>query len=215
MVYMLTCIVLMIYVMCRMVTTLNDKFNNLDDKRILRPGALVTIVTCGAVILLLSPSLVTLSTDSLSSLTSLVLQWAGLAGGLIITGVYGWSFVCKRAIVPGIISISGAILAFIFANSLLFVSSPSTGVLNLDLVSQIIKIDDTQCEGGMIVVNIDLNDKKQPAEWRCPHGFVLLGMTNKPFLPWPTYSTGKSLKLSEAITDLIENAEDNTEKDNF
>ncbi|MEQ0217924.1 hypothetical protein ABLV18_27550 [Klebsiella sp. CN_Kp114] len=193
-----------------MVTTLKDKFDNLDDSRVLRPGASTTLVTAGAVCLLLSPLYITMFQDSVSENVSLITQWAGLAGGLLLIGIYGWSFLNKRAFASGLISICGATLTFIFANSLLFVSPHNTGVLNFGFVSQMIKINDVECESEMMAVN--LADKKQPTEWRCPQGFVLLGMSSKPFMPWPTYTTGKSLELTDAIHTMMDSAQDATKQ---
>ncbi|EIZ1086013.1 hypothetical protein MPI44_004561 [Klebsiella oxytoca] len=210
MLYMLICLVIMVYVMYLMVTTLKDRIDNLDDDRVFRPGALTTFATIGAVILLLSPLYMTMLSDSLSQNTSLFTQWAGLAGGLLLIGVCGWSFLKKRAFSSGLISICGAILIFIFANSLLFVSSSNTGVLNFGFVSQMTKINDVECESGMIAVNLAV--KKQPTEWRCPQGFVLLGVSSKPFIPWPTYTTGKSLELTDAIHTMMDSAQDATKK---
>ncbi len=210
MLYMLSCLVIMVYLMYLMVTTLKDKFDNLDDSRVLRPGASTTLVTAGAVCLLLSPLYITMFQDSVSENVSLITQWAGLAGGLLLIGIYGWSFLNKRAFASGLISICGATLTFIFANSLLFVSPHNTGVLNFGFVSQMIKINDVECESEMMAVN--LADKKQPTEWRCPQGFVLLGMSSKPFMPWPTYTTGKSLELTDAIHTMMDSAQDATKQ---
>ncbi|MBL1868884.1 hypothetical protein ELE45_30540, partial [Klebsiella pneumoniae] len=110
MLYMLTCLVIMVYVMYLMVTTLKDKLENLDDSRVFRPGALTTFATIGAVILLLSPLYMTMVSDSLSQNASLFTQWAGLAGGLLLVGVYGWLFLKRRAFSSGLISICGATL---------------------------------------------------------------------------------------------------------
>ncbi|EIX9725641.1 hypothetical protein ACX9Q3_002180 [Klebsiella oxytoca] len=210
MLYMLTCLVIMVYVMYLMVTTLKDKLENLDDSRVFRPGALTTFATMGAVILLLSPLYMTMVSDSLSQNASLFTQWAGLAGGLLLVGVYGWLFLKRRAFSSGLISICGATLIFIFANSLLFVSSSNTGVLNFGFISQMTTINDVECESGMMAVN--LADKGHPSEWRCPQGFVLLGMSSRPFIPWPTYSTGKSLELTDAIHTMMDSAQTATEK---
>ncbi|MBQ0600765.1 hypothetical protein J7S78_13285 [Klebsiella oxytoca] len=210
MLYMLSCLVIMVYLMHLMVTALKDRFDNLDESRVLRPGASTTLVTAGAVCLLLSPLYITMFQDSVSENVSLITQWAGLAGGLLLIGVYGWSFLKKRAFASGLISICGATLTFIFANSLLFVSPHNTGVLNFGFVSQMIKINDVECESEMMAVN--LADKKQPTEWRCPQGFVLLGMSSKPFMPWPTYTTGKSLELTDAIHTMMDSAQDATKQ---
>ncbi|WP_243211076.1 hypothetical protein JQ760_028445 (plasmid) [Klebsiella pneumoniae] len=210
MLYMLTCLVIMVYLMYLMVTTLKDKLDNLDDDRVFRPGALTAFATIGAVMLVLSPLYMTMFSDSLSQNASLFTQWAGLAGGLLLIGVYGWSFLRKRGFSSGLISICGAILIYIFANSLLFVLPKNTGVLNFGFVSQMTQINDVECESGIMAVN--LADKNQPTEWRCPQGFVLLGMSSKPFIPWPTYTTGKSLELTDAIHTMMDSAQDATKK---
>lgn len=210
MLYMLACMVLMVCIMCLMVSTLKDKFENIDNSRTLKSWALSTFVTSGAVFLLLSPMFITLFRNSVSDNLSLFAQWAGLAGGLLLIGIYGWSFLRNRAFFPGLISICGATLVFIFANNLLFVSSHNAGVLNYGELSQMTKISDVECKSQMM--SVKLAEKNKPSEWRCPQGFVLLGMSSTPFIPWPTYTTGKSLELSEAIHTMMDGAQDVTKK---
>lgn len=206
MLYLLSCLVVMVYLLNRMYSTLKDRIENLDDSRSFRPGAITTFVTIGAVCLLLSPMYISLVMESITPNVSLMSQWAGVAGGLALIGVYGWSFLKKRSFASGLISICGAILFFIFANSLLFISKNNTGVLNYGYVSRMAKISDVECDKEAMIVNIA--EKNSPSEWRCPKDFVLLGLSSKPFIPWPTYTTGKSLELSKVMHAMMDNAVD-------
>ncbi|SYF74472.1 hypothetical protein [Klebsiella pneumoniae] len=204
MLYMLTCLVIMVYVMYLMVTTLKDKLENLDDSRVFRPGALTTFATIGAVILLLSPLYMTMVSDSLSQNASLFTQWAGLAGGLLLVGVYGWLFLKRRTPASCVLSLCGALLAFMYLNSLFFVSSDNTGVLNFAYLNSIAEIKSVQCDAGILVVK--LADKGEPTEWRCPEYFAFMGNTSKPFLPWPSYTKGQSVELTTVLHTMIDSA---------
>ncbi|MGJ0576935.1 hypothetical protein ACR71G_02150 [Xenorhabdus bovienii] len=146
----------------------------------------------------------TILLDSPPDNVSLSLQWCGLAGSLIILGVHGWLFLKSRGVMACVVSMAGAIMIFIFADSLLFVAPKNTGVLNFGYLSAMTKISDAQCDGEMMVVK--LAEKNEPTEWRCPQGFALLGDTSKPFIPWPNYTTGKSVELTSAIYTLMDSA---------
>ncbi|WP_426575634.1 hypothetical protein ACP179_01960 (plasmid) [Xenorhabdus stockiae] len=151
-----------------------------------------------------SPLLATIFIDALTDNMSLFLQWCGFTGGLILTGCYGWQFLKSRKISSWVPSISGAIMMFIYANSLLFVSQENVGVLNNGYIINITNIKDVQCEKNMLLVN--LAKKNEPTEWRCPQNLVILGNTSKPFLPWPSYTTGKSIELTAVIHTMLDNA---------
>ncbi|WP_426577265.1 hypothetical protein ACP179_03275 [Xenorhabdus stockiae] len=154
--------------------------------------------------MILSPLFATIFIDNPTHTMSLFLQGCGFTGGLILTGYYGWQFLKNRGIGSCVVSIAGTIMMFIYANSHLFVYPESVGILNSGYMFRAANIKDIPCEKGMMLIN--LVEKNEPTEWRCPQNFVLMGNTSKPLLPWPSYTTGKSIELTTAIHTIMDNA---------
>lgn len=62
--------------------------------------------------------------------------------------------------------------------------------------------DDIECD-SMVLIRIDEHD----AAYRCPLGIAFGGLNHvKPFVPWPTYSEGRSVQLKQKIEAMRANA---------
>lgn len=203
MLYLATACVLMIYASWRMYssiarfeTWLKSPGSDVELKET-KNYALLTTLSVLAVFIIISPFIVSLTGYPVSHDTVLTVLWFGAVSGLIITVAYGWQSLKNRVAMHYVAAISGAIIMLIFADSLMFLSSDNTGVLNIGYLNSIGQIENVQCDSSVMLVNVA--EKGEPTEWRCPVRFIMFGNSSKPFIPWPTYTTGKSVELTTAI----------------
>lgn len=134
-------------------------------------------------------------------------QWTGVAGAALLSGLYfmlarraGRRFWYTGAF------IASALLAFIFSNSLWFVSHKDAAIASPVLLGEDSEED---CAAPAFLVRYHPDS---PSDWRCPTGIVLMGESSHPFLPWPDYRQGKSRQISENINALIKNVQEKSEK---
>lgn len=80
----------------------------------------------------------------------------------------------------------------------------NTGIVNLAAFSH--EVGDIECQSGFLMVNWD-QVSTAPIEYRCPTSLVLLTNEVTPFLPWPSYETGRSEDLSKALNRMAASAE--------
>jgi len=137
---------------------------------------------------------------------SLSAQWTGAAGAVLLSGLY---FMLarragKRFWYTGAF-IASALLAFIFAKSLWFVSHSDAAIASPVLLGE----GEEDCDAPAVLVRYHPDT---PSDWRCPTGIVLMGESSHPFLPWPDYRQGKSRQMSDNINALIKNAQGKSEK---
>ena len=133
-------------------------------------------------------------------------QWTGAAGAVLLSGLY---FILarragKRFWYTGAF-IASALLAFIFANSLWFVSHSDAAIASPVLLGE----GEEDCDAPAVLVRYHPDT---PSDWRCPTGIVLMGESSHPFLPWPDYRQGKSRQMSDNISALIKHAQGKSEK---
>jgi len=133
-------------------------------------------------------------------------QWTGAAGAVLLSGLY---FMLarragKRFWYTGAF-IASALLAFIFANSLWFVSHSDAAIASPVLLGE----GEEDCDAPAVLVRYHPDT---PSDWRCPTGIVLMGESSHPFLPWPDYRQGKSRQMSDNISALIKHAQGKSEK---
>ena len=128
-------------------------------------------------------------------------QWTGAAGAVLLSGL---CFMLarrgvKRFWYTGAFTAS-ALLAFVFANSLWFVSHSDAAIASPVLLGE----GEEDCDAPAVLVRYHPD---APSDWRCPTGIVLMGQSSHPFLPWPDYRQGKSRKMSDNISALIKHAQ--------
>ncbi|EOC0011695.1 hypothetical protein ACI0X9_003382 [Cronobacter turicensis] len=211
MLYMFLCIVVMGYLMWRIFSSFKDILAHHDDLPIERPHARFTMIMQAGTICVLMPVWMTIFSDSVSATSSTIAQYVGLAGALILLVASLLRFLKNRAIMGLVMSLTGLALAGLYANSLLFVADENTGLLNYAYLENVIKIKEPiDCESGMMVIRLEKRDT--PSQWRCPKSIVLIGNSSHPFLPWPDYTTGKSVSLTNAVRDMMDVAENNLKK---
>ncbi len=79
----------------------------------------------------------------------------------------------------------------------------NTGIVNLGAFSH--EVSDLECQSWFLMVNWD-QASTAPIEYRCPTSLVLLPNEVTPFLPWPSYETGRSEDLSKALNRMAASA---------
>jgi len=132
-------------------------------------------------------------------------QWTGAAGAILLSGLYfmlarraGRRFWYTGAF------IASALLAFIFSNSLWFVSQKDAAIASPVLLGE----GEEDCDAPAVLVHYRPD---APSDWRCPTGIVLMGESSHPFLPWPDYRQGKSRQMSDNISALIKHAQEKSD----
>ncbi|MEB6537054.1 hypothetical protein MXM51_21280 [Pantoea stewartii] len=128
-------------------------------------------------------------------------QWTGVAGAAFLSGL--WFMLARRAgrrfWYTGAF-IASALLAFIFSNSLWFVSQKDAAIASPVLLGE----GEEDCDAPAVLVRYHPDAQ---SDWRCPTGIVLMGESSHPFLPWPDYRQGKSRQMSDNISALIKHAQ--------
>jgi hypothetical protein len=100
--------------------------------------------------------------------------------------VTGWrSGISLACVVLGIYVAGAAVDHWLF-----FVNNENSGVASADGLG----VGDIQCE-QMVLVRLT----ESGADYRCPLSLSLGGMASKPFVPWPSYTSGHSKALKSAI----------------
>lgn len=142
----------------------------------------------------------------LQELTSLSVgsQWAGLAAAVMLTVVQVvLARRAKKKFFATGAAFAAALLAFIYADSLYFVSDKTTGVVSTFVLDDG-GSNDVQCERDQLLVHYNQQKK---TEWRCPTSVMFYADSGRPFVPWPGYHTGSSEYLTKAISAMLNSAE--------
>ncbi|MBT8500570.1 hypothetical protein DH20_14520 [Pantoea agglomerans] len=145
----------------------------------------------------------TISLEQLSRLSSGA-QWAGLAAAAILTVLYArraWQ-ASHRFWYSGLV-VAGALLTFIFADSLQFVSRQDAGVMATFVLAEG-NGNDVDCPQPAMLIHYS---KGEPADWRCPKGIALMSDSSRPFVPWPDYHSGRSRHLTTVLDTLTDSAQ--------
>ena len=132
-------------------------------------------------------------------------QWTGVAGAAFLSGLWFMRARCagRRFWYTGAF-IASALLAFIFSNSLWFVSQKDAAIASPVLLGE----GEEDCDALAVLIRYHPD---APSDWRCPTGIVLMGESSHPFLPWPDYRQGKSRQMSDNINALIKHAQEKSD----
>ncbi|EIH4298303.1 hypothetical protein CE700_002692 [Escherichia coli] len=202
MLYMLLCCFLMListFIMFRAMSAISK--GSATDNRF--EILLIVLATLG----IASPFIVAMITinESMTSKAladfSLGAQWSGMVSAVVLMGLYGrhvWKG--KTFLFTGAF-LASSLMAFIFTDSLVFVSQNDTGVLATFVLDK--NAGDIDCSRPAMIVHYS---KGVPTDWRCPTSIMLMADSSYPFLPWPEYSHGSSQSLTVVIDTLMESA---------
>lgn len=142
----------------------------------------------------------------LQELTSLSLnsQWVALAGAVLLTALQNaLALRATKKFFPIGAAFAAALLVFICADSLYFVSDKSTGVVSTFMLDKG-GSNDVQCERDVLIVHYNQQGK---TDWRCPTSIMLHAESGRPFVPWPGYHAGSSDYLTMAISAMLKSTE--------
>lgn len=164
---------------------------------------MIVLIICMAIMM---PVALSVFSVELPSWSGVAAQCSALAGGLIMLVWFFIRFLKTRSALALLFSLSGLSLTFIYADSVLFISAPGYGELNYEFLKESAHIDEgIDCPGGMMIIH--LQKKDEASDWRCPKDVVYLGNTRHPLLPWPDYTSGKSVAITNGLQSLLEEAE--------
>lgn len=148
----------------------------------------------------------------LTSYMQSISVWSTGAGGLlaILFSVLTGKYLKQKRLSYNILNLSFMIVSLLAGvvavtsayKHLTFFSGDKAGVLSYQMIPA---INDIDCNQPVLLVKWE-PDSKEPTAWRCPAGVVLNDKTSSPFIPWGSYTEGKSSKLSEVMAILMKNA---------
>ena len=194
MLYMISCLYVMGLSVKRCIAFLGH-----SSKSSLIPIFLLPLtLTCVAPILLIFMFLS--HTENLHDATqhSLLAQWIGLIGSALLAILYVAISVRSRGRffdIGGVIF--SAIICFIFADSLYFVTNK-----NMGQVSSFAVYEDS---GELLNCHHELYinyQKDGKSAWRCPKALAFSRDTLAPFVPWPEYIHGESKGITKTVEQL-------------
>lgn len=128
------------------------------------------------------------------------------ASGLTLVLVCGWAVISRIRNIPDrrfVLSVCavfvGLYVCFAVADHWYFYrgTGDNVGVA----AAKALGADDVNCAAGMVLVRIE----QQSARYRCPQSAVWGRYSDQPFVPWPTYQEGNSLKLKAGIENIMKN----------
>ncbi|ENM2127071.1 hypothetical protein AB6W13_004153 [Escherichia coli] len=132
---------------------------------------------------------------------SLGAQWAGMVSAVVLMGLYARRVWKEKTFLFTGAFLASSLMAFIFTDSLVFVSHKNTGVLATFVLVK--NAGDIDCARPAMIVHYS---KGVPTDWRCPTSIMLMAYSSYPFLPWPEYSHGTSQSLTAVLDTFMENA---------
>lgn len=222
MLYMLSCLVLMITASHQMLQTVHAQLTRLDDSTSPRPRPELMFLWVAIAAGFSSPFMITildamrLETDGIDS--SHNIRWTVYA--LLVSG--GAACVCAALALRASIktrkasfwvqgkAVALACAGFIgvvsAASHLMFFQTSQDGIANVELLRGVAPIRDMEnCRSG--VAFIQYREDAGPLTYRCPTALMLGGYTSQPFAPWPDYTQGESQDLATVIHDATAAAE--------
>lgn len=106
---------------------------------------------------------------------SLGAQWSGMVSAVALMGLYARRVWKKKSLFTGAFTAS-SLMAFIFTDSLVFVSQKDTGVLATFVLDK--NAGDIDCSRPAMIVHYS---KGVPTDWRCPTSIMLMAYSSYPF----------------------------------
>lgn len=202
MLYMLLCCFLMListFVMFRTMSATGKGSASENSTEIFMIG----IATLGIV----SPFIVAMITINASMTSSafadfsMGTQWFGMLSSVVLVCIYARRVWKEKTFLFTGAFLASSLIAFIFTDSLVFVSQKDTGVLATFVLAK--NARDIDCSRPAMIVHYS---KGAPTNWRCPTSIMLMSYSSYPFIPWPEYSHGTSQSLTVVLDTFMENS---------
>lgn len=206
MLYTILITVLMLFCMVNMLRSITT------ESVLLRLAAIVAIPATSALAL---PWIITaagaLNSKSQAETQSLALivMYGGCISSLVLAGLYlfrGVKEKGKQSFINAGLVLCSLVVAFIFYDSAAF-NSDKNGVMDIGLARGM--DGNIECGFGGIAFKYVTGGE---SEWRCPKSIVLMQGSNKFFIPWPDYTTGRSEDLTRGIDTLTAKMDEASKK---
>ncbi len=224
--YLLTIILFMITALASFAKTMKvvlEEASSDKEKRIaaISQVKFTWLFYVPAFFLLLAPfikSFMDAGSEQIDQSSSNLPVWLYLAGGLYL--LFGAALLLRNAVKEKTLGQIGTILniqillwvglySIFAAYDHLKFADEHFGIMSTRLI-EIGGVKDVTCEQDLMLVNFT-EGQATPMQWRCPTGFSLLNKTNRPFVPWPNYSEGKSEQLAAAMNKIMTEAKANSQ----
>lgn len=205
MLYMILCIFLMVMTLQEMFRTMaqvgNDQFTG--NRAEVLAVVLLSVFMMAPLFMTFYMAGTPADLDSLSDL-SVGAQWTGALAAAGLMAAYGWrAFRNVRRFWSTGGAFAAAAMVLIYADSLHFISRPDAGVMASFVLDQGGSYD-VECGSPALLVHYN---RGKPTDYRCPKGFALMSDSSRPFVPWPDYHSGRSMKLTDTINTMMDSAQ--------
>lgn len=194
MIYMIVCIFLMLLVFMEMFLQIGK---NSRPHWLLMTQFFLTLAVMAPILVALYTFDQPIRMDSLANL-SIGAQWVGVGSAAMLFVLFCWRTwrAPRRFWYSGAV-VGTALLTFIFADSLNFVSRSNAGFIATFAVDNgSSSNNDVKCTFPTLLIHYT---KGAPSDWRCPTSIALLSETSTPFVPWPDYQSGHSKYLTSVL----------------
>lgn len=169
---------------------------------------IVTFAAISPPIYLIIEALLSLKNDVASmDNNSITIQIIALIASLLLCAGYIFIAKCGFIKMGAAGFIATVLLAFIYGNSLYFITGKNVGMANINVLRSMSSINDVECNSSYLLVKMSDSDN-EPTAWRCPTNIAFMRNSSVPFIPYPDYTSGSSLQLSKALHNLMNNAKD-------
>lgn len=207
MLYTILITILMLFGMVNMLRSIST------ESSLLRLTALAAIPATAA---LAYPWMVTAgeamnsNPQAVTQFKAMKIMYGGCISSLVLAGLYlfrGVKEKGKQSFINAGLVLCSLVVAFIFYDSAAF-NSDKNGLMDIGLARGM--DGNIECGLGGIAFKYVPGGE---SEWRCPKSIVLMQGSNKFFIPWPDYTTGRSEDLTRGIDMLTVKMNEASKKD--
>lgn len=221
MLYMMSCLAVILAACYQMTTTFFSQVAHLSDESAPKPAFAITFLSVAMMFCFTAPLLTTFLNVFRSDAglvapieSSKWTVYAVLLGSAIVA-VYAYLLLRKTAkelrghfwpvgrsvVLAGVVVVGTVSSIF----HLTFFRNSNDGIANIEFLRELAPLKDmANCKSG--VAFIQFREDGGPLKYRCPTLLMFGGLTSQPFAPWPDFVDGESQELASVINDTIQAA---------
>lgn len=221
MLYMMSCLVVMVAASYHLTTTLFSQLAYVSDENNPKPTYAMAILAMAMTLCFSAPVISTLMLilkadigggESIESVrrnvylvlagTVLVIAYAVLAFRRAPETERSSFWAVGRSVILAGVAVVGGVSA---VAHLTFFSSSKDGMANIEFMREVAPLKDMDnCKSG--VAFVQYREDEGPLTYRCPTLLMFGGLTSQPFAPWPDYVSGESQELATVIAGIKRDA---------